>query len=526
MSKKRIIGETFLDSLINPPELNIGSDDIEGLVSLTADNIDQVTEEFDSPLKVLSLFDGLGALRVALDELGIPISEYLSSEIDSYPRKILKKNYPDIKELGDVTSIVADDVGNVDLMCGGSPCQDLSRGNVEGKGLEGDRSKLFKEFVRLKNEVKPKNFIFENVIPKGSLKDKDVEVISKELGVDPVILDAKDFSAASRPRMFFTDLPLDMEDLPDPDSLPKFKDILDKEVDPKYFLSDKAVDYMYRPAGKSGRDHYQRHGFDITKDKARTIPRVISKGVPYNALKLEDGTLRRLTPKEVEKLFGLPEDYTSGVSDTRRYQMLGNSMSVPVLKKLLQGLKKTKSKKKLNKGGLVEMAHGGLMTGDMSDGCGCPSCMMKKIMGVDMGMMNMMGMSDMVGVDPVSGNEIPPGSNAENVRDDLPVMLSDGEYVMPADAVRYHGLKFLDSLRMEAKAGLMAMMAEGQIQTIEEEEEAQQYVDDEDDEDNEEVQTYTTEEGNEVEEPEMEVTTKRMSMFMPYKPSQSFAFVK
>ena len=181
---------------------------------------------------------------------------------------------------------------------------------------------------------------------------------------------------------------------------------------------------------------------------------------------------------------------------------------------------------------LPEMAHGGLMTGDMSDGCGCPSCMMKKIMGVDMGMMNMMNMvgtSDMVGVDPVSGNEIPPGSNAENVRDDLPVMLSDGEYVMPADAVRYHGLKFLDSLRMEAKAGLMAMMSEGQIQTIEEEEEAQQYVedkDDEDDEDDEEVQTYTTEEGNEVEEPEMEVTTKRMSMFMPYKPSQSFAFVK
>lgn len=150
----------------------------------------------------------------------------------------------------------------------------------------------------------------------------------------------------------------------------------------------------------------------------------------------------------------------------------------------------------------------------------------EKIIGVDM------GMSDMVGVDPVSGNEIPPGSNAENVRDDLPVMLSDGEYVMPADAVRYHGLKFLDSLRMEAKAGLMSMMDEGQIQTIEEEEEAQQYVeaveaeDDEDDEDNEEEQTYTTEEGNEIEEPEMEVTTKRMSMFMPYKPSQSVAFIK
>lgn len=99
----------------------------------------------------------------------------------------------------------------------------------------------------------------------------------------------------------------------------------------------------------------------------------------------------------------------------------------------------------------VEMYHGGMMLG----GCGdplCPSC------------------GDMsVGIDAISGNPIPPGSNEENVRDDIPAVLSDGEYVVPADVVRYHGLKTFMSLRDEAKFGLMSMYAEGQIQTLEEE---------------------------------------------------------
>lgn len=74
-----------------------------------------------------------------------------------------------------------------------------------------------------------------------------------------------------------------------------------------------------------------------------------------------------------------------------------------------------------------------------------------------------------VGTDPVSGNPIPPGSGAENVRDDIPAVLSDGEYVVPADVVRYHGLKTFMEMRAEAKMGLMAMMAEGQIRMISEE---------------------------------------------------------
>ena len=102
----------------------------------------------------------------------------------------------------------------------------------------------------------------------------------------------------------------------------------------------------------------------------------------------------------------------------------------------------------------VAMMHGGLMSED--EGCGCDDCMCDEMS---------------VGMDPVSGNMIPPGSNEMNVRDDIPAVLSDGEYVVPADVVRYHGLKTFMYLRDEAKMGLMAMAMEGQIQTIEEEDE-------------------------------------------------------
>ena len=65
--------------------------------------------------------------------------------------------------------------------------------------------------------------------------------------------------------------------------------------------------------------------------------------------------------------------------------------------------------------------------------------------------------------DPVSGNEIPPGSLAKEVRDDIPAQLSDGEYVVPADVVQYYGVKFFEDLRMEAKAGLKQMEETGRI---------------------------------------------------------------
>ena len=155
------------------------------------------------------------------------------------------------------------------------------------------------------------------------------------------------------------------------------------------------------------------------------------------------------------------------------------------------------------------MYHGGLMGSqeEGAEGCGCASCQAAGV----------------VGYDAISGNEVPAGSAPINVRDDIPAVLSDGEYVVPADVVRYHGLKHLEEMRQEAKAGLMAMMMDGQIQTLEEEEEGYKQMEAEDMEDMGEEDTYETAEGTEVEMPDVKVTSAGMMVF---RPMEKFAFMR
>ena len=72
-------------------------------------------------------------------------------------------------------------------------------------------------------------------------------------------------------------------------------------------------------------------------------------------------------------------------------------------------------------------------------------------------------MTEAEDVDPVSGNEVPPGSLPEEVRDDIPAQLSEGEYVVPADVLRFYGVKFFEDLRENAKIELARMDREGRI---------------------------------------------------------------
>lgn len=285
------------------------------------------------PINVVSGFDGIGGARAALDHAGVPVQSYTAYEIDPVAASIAKQNYPDIDQRGDIKGFVRPG-GSVDLLCGGFPCQDLSRANVAGRGLEGERSGSFYDLQRMMDEIQPNNFLIENVVPKGSMNHPDIARISKELGVDPVLLDAKDFGAMSRPRLFWTDIPIQGYR----PSGAMLRDALLDEVPEKYMLSDRAVAYMNRPAGKSGRTHFERHGMRWDDEKASTIPSVIHKGVPYNALQLPDGSMRKLAPEEIEGLFGFPQGYTAGQSDTQRYKALGNSWSVPTVSHILKGL--------------------------------------------------------------------------------------------------------------------------------------------------------------------------------------------
>lgn len=113
-------------------------------------------------INVLSLFDGISCGQIALERQGIEIENYFASEIDKHAIKVTQANYPNTKQLGSVIDVKAKDLPKIDLLIGGSPCQGFS---IAGKKLnfDDDRSKLFFEFVRLKNELNPKYFLLENV---------------------------------------------------------------------------------------------------------------------------------------------------------------------------------------------------------------------------------------------------------------------------------------------------------------------------------------------------------------------------
>lgn len=158
-------------------------------------------------IKVLSLFDGISCGRVALERAGFEIEKYYASEIDKFAIQIAQKNYPDTVQLGDVKDInefsYPFNCGEkVDIVFGGSPCQGFS---FAGKQLNFDdsRSALFFEFVRILKEVKPKYFLLENVKMKQEWKD----IISKELGVEPILINSSRLSSQSRERLYWTNIP-------------------------------------------------------------------------------------------------------------------------------------------------------------------------------------------------------------------------------------------------------------------------------------------------------------------------------
>jgi DNA (cytosine-5)-methyltransferase 3A len=300
-------------------------------------------------MNVLSLFDGISCARVALDRAGIEVNAYMSAEIDKNAIKVSEKNYPDIIRVGSVVDLSVE--GEIDLLIGGSPCQDLSIAKKDRKGLEGNRSGLFWQYVRIMKECKPKWFVLENV---ASMPKADRDIITKEMGVEPVLFNASLVSAQSRKRLFWTNIPF---------QLPEDKGILLKHI----LQPDGEVDErMVVKGGKSACIDANYHkGSSVEhaiKKKVRTMVKVgyIGEGEQYGqggqahrvystegktptlssgpALVKEEARIRKLTPIECERLQGLPDNYTEGVATTHRYKCLGNAFNVDVVAHILKGM--------------------------------------------------------------------------------------------------------------------------------------------------------------------------------------------
>ena len=199
-------------------------------------------------ITVLSLFDGMSCGQLALQKLGIKVKQYYAAEIDKHAIQVTQHNFPNTIQLGDVTQVFAKDLPKIDLLIGGSPCQGFS---FAGKQLAFDdpRSKLFFEFVRLKNECNPTYFMLENV----KMKKEFEIIISKYMGVAPIEINSALLSAQNRARLYWTNIAAepyglfgDMQCMiPQPkDKGVLLRDILQSNVADKYYLTDKAIDRL------------------------------------------------------------------------------------------------------------------------------------------------------------------------------------------------------------------------------------------------------------------------------------------
>jgi len=304
-------------------------------------------------MRVKSVFDGMACGLVALKRAGIKVSRYQASEIDKYAIKVAKKNHPEIEHEGDVREVKGSK--DVDLLIGGSPCQGFS---FAGKQLnfEDPRSKLFFEFVRIKEECWPGiKFLLENVKMKKECQD----VISEILGVEPIEINSSLVSAQNRCRLYWTNI--------NGVEQPKDKGIMLKDIIQDGFVDrDKSfcIDANYFKGGNL-KSYFEKHRRQLVfsnnqmchignadikgNDSIKRVyhiegksPTLTTMGGGHREPKIlnPDGlTWRKLTPLECERLQTLPDSYTEGVSNTQRYKMLGNGWTVDVIAHIFKGLK-------------------------------------------------------------------------------------------------------------------------------------------------------------------------------------------
>lgn len=296
-------------------------------------------------INVLSLFDGIACGRQALERAGFNVEMYYAAEIHGPSILVAKTRYPDIKHVGDVRNLKGEDFKHIDIVMGGSPCQNFSmagtrkgmmtKSKIEVKTLnkylklkaagfefEGE-SYLFWELVRLVEEIRVYNpnvlFLLENV----KMKKEWEQIITKALGVNPVEINSSVMSAQNRQRFYWTNI--------------NIKPIIDKNITFDNIIpSAKAVGYRGRKL--KGDNHYTQFR-TLRKDHKANC--VVCSPHTTNLYTVNGNDDRVITPEHAEILQTIDTGYTkvAGVSNTERYKMVGNAWTVDVVAHIFDSIK-------------------------------------------------------------------------------------------------------------------------------------------------------------------------------------------
>lgn len=321
-------------------------------------------------LNVLSLFGGVECSYPAFQELGFEIDNYYTAEVDPYAISITRHNIPNAIHLGDVTKIdFTEFKGKIDIVIGGSPCTFWSIAKKERETTsEGIGYELFMHYSRAVKETEAPMFVYEN---NHSIHQDIKDAITKELGVEHIMLNSALVSAQSRRRCYWTNIPV----IGEPKDMElSLLDIIENDVLEKYYVNPEALK-TYIKNGKP-------KGFKTLDDKAHTVTASVHKGYGNDGcttirvghfnkgaqadrvysmegktvnlvangggrgaktgLYEEGDQIRRLTPLECERAQTLPDNWTKygiddkgklkEISDTQRYKCVGNGWTKDIFK--------------------------------------------------------------------------------------------------------------------------------------------------------------------------------------------------
>jgi len=271
-------------------------------------------------MNVISLFNGMGTLRQALNDLNIKVDKYYSSEIKPYAIELQQHHFKDVIQVGNIEDWKEWDIdwATIDLIGSGSPCQDLSAAGKRA-GINGSRSSLFFTFVEILNHIKSLNpnviFLQENV---GSASKFDIGIMSREVGVYPVRINSSLITAQLRDRYYWTNIRtkntmFDVEvDIPIPKDLGiKLNDILTSGKS-----NSKKHTCLNTGSGTGGTQRYLKHRNETTG---------------MITLIEDKGEFRTCNKIEMCRLQGFPDNYCDTLKQTKAGNLLGDGWTLPII---------------------------------------------------------------------------------------------------------------------------------------------------------------------------------------------------